>query len=151
MEPFFDVLLQTTPARSIVSHLDLDRHLIPNDTIFVEALGDTQPLARRTLVAFDGWQAGLRPNTDAANAHHGIAAAQHFLHPPETAPTLTALIRNDPGEIAQIEADHRLLPPVQDGANHVADFSMGDRLFILDPDNLKKGGVLVEVHARLEL
>ena len=36
---------------------------------------------------------------------------------------------------------------MQDGADHVADFAIGDRLVVLDADDLEEGRILVEVQA----
>src|SRR5580700_5816259 len=134
MQPLFDMLLQALPARGIVAYFDLHRHFIAHHAVTHIAFGDAEPLAGGAVVALDRRQAGLRPDTHAADAHHGVAAAEHFLHAAETAAAFAALGRNDAGQIAQIEADHRLLAPVQDGAHHIADLAVRDRLIVFDAD-----------------
>src|ERR1700751_3048986 len=141
------MFLQAIPTRSVVAHLDLYCHLVAHNPIADGTLGDTQPFARGAAVALDRRQAGLRPDADAADADHRVAAAQHFLHAAEGAAAFTAVGRDNAGQITQIEADHRLLAAVQNRAYHVADFALGDGLVIFHADDLEKCAVLVEMHA----
>src|SRR5436305_14167541 len=117
MQTFLDLLFQAVPARCILANLDFHRHFVAHHSVAYMALRNAEPFAGRTRIALDRRQAGLGPDTDAADTHHGIAAAQHLLHAAEAAAAFAAVGGNDTGEIAQIEADHRLLAPVQDRAD----------------------------------
>ena len=141
------MILQAVPAWRVAAHFDLDHHFVAHDAIADIALGDTKPFTGGAIVAFDRRQAGLRPDTYAANANHSVAAAEHFLHAAETASAFAAVGGHDAREIAQIEADHRLLAPVQDRAHHVPDFAVGHRLVVFHADNLEESAVLVKMHA----
>src|SRR6185437_4294638 len=91
MQPLFDVLLQPLPAGRVVAHLDLDRHLVAHDAVAHVPFGDAEPFAGGAAIALDRRQAGLRPDTDAADAHHRVAAAEHLLHAAEAAAAFAAV------------------------------------------------------------
>src|SRR6202046_4021352 len=139
MQALLDVLLQAIPTRRVVAHLDLDRHLVADDAIAYVALGDAQPFAGGAIVALDRRQAGLRPDAHAADAHHGVAATEHFLHAAEAAAAFAAVAGDDAGEVAQGEADHRLVAAMQDGAHHVADLPVRNRPVVFDADDFEEG------------
>src|SRR5262249_39765369 len=57
---------------------------------------------------------------------------------------------NNPGQVAQVKADHRLLAAVQNGAHHIAYLAVSDRFVVLNAYDFEEGRILVEVHAVLE-
>src|SRR6476646_11969654 len=141
------MFLQAIPPRGVVAHLDLHCHFVAHDPIADGTLGDTQPFARGATVTLDRRQAGLRPDADAADADHRIAAAQHFLHAAEAAAAFAAVSRDNAGQVTQIEPDHRLLAAVKNRAHHVADFAIGNGIVVFHADDLEECAVLVEMHA----
>src|ERR1700722_9493859 len=102
MQTFLDVLLKTVPARRIVAHFDLHRHFVAHDAVADVAFGDAKPFTGGAAIALDRRQAGLRPDADAADAHHGVAAAEHFLHAAETASAFAAVGGDDARKVAKI-------------------------------------------------